>query len=75
MTNSIISGRDIKNDNETREHTTLYGAKLRVEKGDTIAYIHHNRPLTDSFIERCSGIAEISDEEVKPVPVIEKVVY
>ena len=26
----------VKNDTETREHTTLYGAKLRVEKGDKI---------------------------------------
>ena len=26
----------VKNDNETREHTTLYGAKLRVEKGQKI---------------------------------------
>ena len=26
----------VKNDNETREHVTLYGAKLRVEKGQNI---------------------------------------
>ena len=26
----------IKNDNEIREHVTLYGAKLRVEKGDKV---------------------------------------
>ena len=27
----------IKNENEVREHTTLYGSKLRVEKGDTVS--------------------------------------
>ena len=34
-----VSGRlkiYIKNDNEIREHMTMYGAKLKVEKGDTV---------------------------------------
>ena len=34
-----VSGRlkiYVKNDNEIREHLTMYGAKLKVEKGDTV---------------------------------------
>lgn len=46
-----------------------------VKEGEVIAYVHHNSPLSESFIERCNGIAEISDEKVNPVPVIEKIVY
>ena len=47
----------------------------QVSVGEVIAYVHHNKQLSESFVERCNSIAEISDEAVIPVPVIEKVVY
>ncbi|MDO4198634.1 MAG: thymidine phosphorylase [Erysipelotrichaceae bacterium] len=46
-----------------------------VKKGEVIAFIHHNRELSEAFMEKAHKMAKIQDEKVNPVELIEKIVY
>ena len=46
----------------------------RVEKGDVLAYIHHNKPLSEDWISEFYSVINIVDEPFEVQPVIEKII-
>lgn len=45
----------------------------KVNVGDTICYVYHDEELTEKWIEGLYDAFELTDEEVEPNPIIEKV--
>lgn len=45
----------------------------RVEAGDVIAYIHHDKPLSKEWVQRFQQAVKMTQERVEKAPVIEKV--
>ncbi|MBR0385053.1 MAG: pyrimidine-nucleoside phosphorylase [Erysipelotrichaceae bacterium] len=45
----------------------------RVEPGDVLAYIHHNKPLTSEWVSRFQQAVKLTEQPVEVPPVIEKV--
>ena len=45
----------------------------KVEVGDVLAYIHHNKPLTSEWVQRFQQAVKFSETPVEIQPVIEKV--
>ena len=45
-----------------------------VEKGDILAFVHHNRPLDKTWLDKYSTVTEYSDEPVQKPEIIAKVI-
>lgn len=45
-----------------------------VKVGDTLAYVHHNRPLDKAWTDKFDGVAVIGEERIEPKPVVEKII-
>ena len=44
-------------------------------KGDVLAYVHHNKPLKEGWIQRFMKAYSYSSEECAPVEIIKKVIW